>query len=114
MSMRTGKDKQRVFRQALTTALVVVGVLSLGQLRQAMAAPARGGLPLGSPAARVALSFNPFELNSPPGLANEASAVTRAAGGNGQRPPFLVPDPFDPDWIPGRPPPRSRIHPGQG
>ena len=109
MSMRTGKDKQMVFRLGLTTALVVVGVLSLGQLRQALAAPAREGFLLGSPAARAALSFNPFELTFPPGRANEASAATSFPG-QGQGPPAYVPDPS----VPQRPPPRSRSHPGQG
>jgi len=61
MSMRTGKDKQRVYRLGLTMALVV-GVLFLGQLRQAMAAPARGDFLRGGRAAGAALLFDPFKL----------------------------------------------------
>ena len=118
MSMRTGKDKQRVFRLGFTTALVVVGVLSLGQLRQALAAPAREDFLVGGRAARVALSFNPFKLTVQPvgpiETSEEIGPETASAGTGevltshiGQSGSHYVPR----CWIPHRPWPRSRRRP---
>lgn len=115
MSMRTGKDKQRVFRLALTTAMVVV-VLSLGQLRQALAVPE--DFVLGGQAAGAALSFDPFKLTVQPLGPIETSqeigpetvssrtpeVLTRHIGLSGS---YYVPR----CWIPRRPGPRSRYRP---